>query len=119
MGKRSRDRARTNATTTAEPTGAGDVGAVGPRQPCPCGSGKRYKNCHGREGGATHVYVRRPFEGIRAECDLIAMRELVPAATAPLGFEDGVVPDDRAVRLCSLLPAAAPALVREDGTIWL
>ena len=27
--------------------------------------------------------------------------------------------DDRTVRLCSLLPGAAPALVREDGTVWL
>ena len=25
---------------------------VGPRQPCPCGSGRRYKHCHGRPGGA-------------------------------------------------------------------
>jgi preprotein translocase subunit SecA len=25
--------------------------AVGMNEPCPCGSGKKYKNCHGREGG--------------------------------------------------------------------
>ena len=25
-------------------------GTVGPRDPCPCGNGKRYKNCHGRVG---------------------------------------------------------------------
>ena len=23
-------------------------GEVGPRQPCPCGSGKKYKHCHGK-----------------------------------------------------------------------
>ena len=114
MGKRSRDRARTG-TTTEQPA----AGEVGPRQPCPCGSGKRYKACHGREGGAQSVLVRRPFEGLTAECDLIALRELVPAATAPLRLREGVVPDDRSVRLCSLLPMAAPALVREDGSIWL
>ncbi len=65
------------------------------------------------------MLVRRPFDGLRAECDLIALRELVPAATAPLPLRAGAVPDDRAVRLCSLLPGASPALVREDGTIWL
>ena len=118
MGKRSRDRART-APGTDTSTSTAHEGEVGPRQPCPCGSGKRYKACHGREGGATTVLVRRPFEGLRAECDLIALRELVPAATAELSFRDGAVPDDRTVRLCTLLPGAAPALVREDGTIWL
>ena len=116
MGKRSRDRARAATATDGSEAPAGEVG---PRQPCPCGSGRRYKNCHGSERGASTVFVRRPFEGLRAECDLIALRELVPAATAALSFQDGVVPDDRAVRLCSLLPAAAPALVRDDGTIWL
>ena len=25
---------------------------VGRNQPCPCGSGKKYKMCHGRPGGA-------------------------------------------------------------------
>ncbi|GAA1931923.1 DUF5926 family protein [Nocardioides marmoribigeumensis] len=114
MGKRSRDRARA-AATESETT----PDEVGPRQPCPCGSGRRYKNCHGSERGGAAVLVRRPFEGLRAECDLIALRELVPAATAPLALRPDAVPDDRTVRLCSLLPAAAPALVREDGTIWL
>jgi hypothetical protein len=50
-----------------------------------------------------------------AECDLIAMREIVAAATASVKLKDS----DRQVLLCTLLPMAAPALVREDGTIWL
>jgi len=49
---------------------------------------------------------------------VIAMREIVPAATALLTLADGFG-SDRAVVLCSLLPMATPALVREDGTIWL
>jgi hypothetical protein len=53
-----------------------------------------------------------------SECDLIALRELVPAATAPLRLADSVG-TDRSVLLCTLLPMAAPALVREDGTVWL
>jgi hypothetical protein len=42
----------------------------------------------------------------------------VPAATAPLKLADSVE-TDRSVLLCTLLPMAAPALVREDGTVWL
>jgi hypothetical protein len=61
------------------------------------------------------VFVPRPFQGLAGEADVVALREFVPAATAPLQLEDS----DRTVLLCSLLPAAAPALVREDGTIWL
>lgn len=107
MGKKSRNRNR-----AAEPR---EEGAVGPRQPCPCGSGRRYKNCHGSAAGAPPVYAARPFEGLASEADVIALREFVPAATAPLTLRDS----DREVLLCSLLPGAAPALVRESGAIWL
>lgn len=104
-----KNRAKTSAATTAP-------GEVGPRQPCPCGSGKRYKACHGAPGGG-QVFVKRPFEGMPSETDVVALRELVPAATAPLrltGEHAG-----RTVQLCTLLPMAAPALVRESGDIWL
>ena len=106
MAKRSRGRQDTPTTP----------GEVGPRQPCPCGSGKRYKACHGAEGGAASAYVARPFAGLTSECDVIALRELVPAATAPLTLKDG---GDRTVTLCSLLPGAAPAMVRDSGEVWL
>jgi hypothetical protein len=43
------------------------------------------------------------------------MREFVPAATAPLTLTGS----DREVLLCTLLPGAAPALVRESGAVWL
>lgn len=106
MGKRSRTKTRDQAVPAGE---------VGPRQPCPCGSGRRYKACHGAAGGAPDVYVSRPFEGMPSECDVVALRELVPAATAPLTLKGS----DRVVKLCSLLPMAAPAMVRESGEIWL
>ncbi len=112
MGKKSR---RTRTPDTAQEPGTTAAGEVGPRQPCPCGSGRRYKACHGNPGGATPAWRPRPFEGLAGECDLIALREFVPAATAPLT----VAGADRKVQLCTLLPAAAPALVREDGAIWL
>ncbi len=106
MGKRSRTKTRTRPATPGE---------VGPRQPCPCGSGRRYKACHGAPGGGPAPYVGRPFEGLSSECDLVAMRDLVPAATAPLALQDS----ERQVVLCSVLPGAAPALVRDSGAIWL
>jgi len=107
MAKKSRTKAR-DAALLAE-------GEVGPRQPCPCGSGKRYKACHGAPGGAGSTYVSRPFEGLPSEGDIVALRELVPAATAPLT----VTGTDRTVLLASLLPMAAPAMVRDSGQVWL
>lgn len=31
---------------------APSVAKVGPNQPCPCGSGQKYKRCHGKPGAA-------------------------------------------------------------------
>jgi len=87
--------------------------APAPRQPCPCGSGKRYKSCH----GAGDVAVARPFEGLPGECDWIALRELVPSATAALRLADPFT--DRDLTLATVLPLALPAIVRPDGRILL
>ncbi len=111
MSKRSRDRARPARARTQG--GGSPEGEVGPRQPCPCGSGKRYKACHG--SATTAPYVARPFEGMPSEPDVVALREFVPAATAPLALRDS----DRVVLLGTLLPGAAPAMVRAGGEIWL
>jgi hypothetical protein len=58
--------------------------------------------------------VTRPFEGLPGEPDWVALRELVPAATARLRTGDG-----RDVTLASVLPGGAPALVRANGEILL
>jgi len=108
MGKKSRQR-------RAEPAESATPGQVGPRQPCPCGSGRRYKACHGSADGAPPAFVSRPFADLPGETDLVALREFVPAATAPLKLREG----GREVLLASLLPGASPALVRADGAIWL
>src|SRR3954451_14423952 len=113
MGKKSRVKARSVDRGADAPLRT--AGEVGPREPCPCGSGRRYKACHGSPGGAPAAWSARPFAGLTGECDLIAMREFVPAATAPLHLTGS----DREVLLATLLPAAAPALVRESGAIWL
>ncbi|WP_395690456.1 DUF5926 family protein [Nocardioides sp.] len=115
MAKKSRTKARSQVDQQQAP------GEIGPRQPCPCGSGKRYKACHGAAGGAPAPFVSRPFAGLPSECDVVAMRELVPAATAPLTLSGQHVGEHagRSVQLCTLLPMAAPAMVRDSGEIWL
>jgi hypothetical protein len=92
------------------------VPVVGAREPCPCGSGKRYKACHGRASGEDRRLVTRPFEGRVDETEWVALREIVPAATSPLRLRDG---SDRSVTLSTVLPLAWPALVRSDGTVLL
>lgn len=87
-------------------------GQTNPRQACPCGSGKRYKACHGAPGGAQDVMVRRPFAGLAAECQLVALREFVPSATAPLPLAQSAA---REVTLATVLPTAAAAIVRPDN----
>lgn len=88
------------------------VPEVNPRQPCPCGSGKRYKACHGAAGGSDDTIVPRPFDGLAAECQLVALREFVPSATALLPLAE---PGEREVTLATVLPSAAAAVVRADG----
>ena len=117
MGKKSRGKA---AATQAVSAAATASGAVGPRQPCPCGSGRRYKACHGgADGGA---YVVRSFAGLPGECDWVAMREFVPAARAQFSLRDDAydgVAQERVVRAVTVLPGIAPAQVRADAEIWL
>jgi hypothetical protein len=99
------------SATRRRPAAADAEEAVNPKAPCPCGSGRRYKHCH----GSTYApAVPRPFEGLPGEPEWVALREFVPAATAPLRTAEG-----REVTLASVLPGGAPALVRADGEILL
>ena len=65
----------------------------------------------------TTSFVLRPFENLPGETDWVAMRELVPAATATVrttaehGSKDVVV--------TTVLPDSWPALHRADGTVLL
>ncbi|MEZ0064266.1 hypothetical protein ABIA32_000244 [Streptacidiphilus sp. MAP12-20] len=109
---------------TAPAVTDGPVPVVGAREACPCGSGRRYKACHGREAAhAVAELVLRPFEGLPGEGDWVALRELVPAATVPLTVNaatlataTGEVPS---VTLATVLPMAWPAMRRQDGSIML
>ncbi|TRV80466.1 topoisomerase II [Streptomyces sp. 130] len=98
----------------------GEIPVVGAREPCPCGSGRRYKACHGRAAAqAVTELVQRPFEGLAGECDWVALRELVPAATADLTLKGGLPEGVPSVTLATVLPMAWPALRRDDGSVLL
>lgn len=76
-----------------------------------------------REKVAPAPYVARPFAGLPGETDWVAMREIVPAATATLtvrgdaaaaaGVPAGAPTE---VTLATVLPMAWPGLHRGDGT---
>ncbi|UWE13474.1 SEC-C domain-containing protein [Actinacidiphila bryophytorum] len=96
------------------------VPVVGAREPCPCGSGRRYKACHGREAAhAVTELVRRPFEGLPGECDWVALRELVPAATVQLTLKEPLPEGVPSVTLGTVLPMAWPGLRRDTGAVLL
>jgi hypothetical protein len=106
---------RTAGSKARQPVVEAEIPVVGPREPCPCGSGRRYKACHGSAARATRTTsAGRPFEGLPGEADWVALREVVPAATVPLVTRDG-----REVTLSTVLPMAAAAMVRLDGRLFL
>jgi hypothetical protein len=66
------------------------------------------------------MIITRPFAGLAAETELIALREFVPSASAPLTLLPTVTDvADRSVTLASVLPGAAAALTRSDGSVLL
>jgi hypothetical protein len=60
-------------------------------------------------------FVARPFAGRVDETEWVALREVVPAATAPLKLRDS----DVAVTLSTVLPMAWPGMVTLDGRRFL
>lgn len=105
-------------TPQRHPAVSDDVPVVAGREPCPCGSGRRYKACHGRDAGqAAEQFVPRPFEGLAGECDWVAMREIVPAATARLRLTGDYA--DRDATLATVLPMAWPGMVRQDSAVFV
>ncbi|WP_406105460.1 SEC-C domain-containing protein [Streptomyces sp. NBC_01003] len=99
---------------------SGEIPVVGAREPCPCGSGRRYKACHGRAAAhAVTELVQRPFDGLAGEGDWIALRELVPAATVPLTLKESLPDGVPSVTLATVLPMAWPALRRDDGSVMI
>lgn len=67
------------------------------------------------------MFVARPFEGLADEPEWIALRELVPAASAPLRLAPDLAAKygDRPVILATVLPLAWPAMARADGHVFV
>ncbi|HEX6498592.1 MAG TPA: DUF5926 family protein [Micromonosporaceae bacterium] len=67
------------------------------------------------------IFVPRPFEGLVDEPEWIALRELVPAASAPLRLAPDLAEryGDRSVTLATVLPMAWPALTKPDGRVFV
>lgn len=69
-------------------------------------------------GASTRApHITRPFEGLATETEWVALREIVPAATADLVVRLPEEAQDRAVVLATVLPGAMPAVHRADGTV--
>lgn len=66
-------------------------------------------------------FVARPFQGLPAETDWVAMREILPAATALVTFAAGKAPEGAPteVTVATVLPMAWPGLHRADGTVFV
>jgi hypothetical protein len=66
-------------------------------------------------------FVARPFEGLPGETDWVAMREILPAATATVTFAKGQAPEGAPteVTIATVLPLAWPGLHRADGTVFV
>ena len=73
------------------------------------------KASRARRAADRESFVLRPFEGMASECDLVAMREIVPAATAPLTLTGDYA--DRTVTAVTVLPLALPCLTRSNGSV--
>lgn len=87
---------------------------------------KRRKNSRSAEAAPKRqklrdVFVPRPFDGLADEAEWIALRELVPAASAPLRLTPELTKKygDRTVTLATVLPMAWPAMTKPDGRVFV
>ncbi|MDM4721777.1 DUF5926 family protein [Micromonospora sp. WMMA1363] len=82
---------------------------------------QRAADTTGKREKVRDIFVPRPFEGLTDEPEWIALRELVPAATAPLRLAPDLVEEygDREVALATVLPMAAPAMTKPDGRVLI
>ena len=66
-------------------------------------------------------FVARPFEGLTGETDWVAIREVIPAATATVTFADGAVAADgpQTATVATVLPLSWSGLRRTDGAVMV
>lgn len=74
-----------------------------------------------RTGVEPAPFARRPFESLPGESDWVALREILPAATASARFADGRAPEGAPVDVtfATVLPLSWPGLHRADGTVFV
>jgi Family of unknown function (DUF5926) len=79
------------------------------------------RNKHAKAEKIRDIFVARPFAGLVDEVEWIALRELVPAATAALRLtpEYAAKYGERQVTLATILPMAWPALTKPDGRVFV
>lgn len=109
MGKASRRRKAASALRASPAPGAsGAPGAPG-----------ALRN-RGTGRTAQVPFERRPFQGLPGETDWVAMREILPAATASVRFAAGHAPEGAPAEatVATVLPMAWPGLHRADGTVF-
>lgn len=75
----------------------------------------------GEQPAGPAAFVARPFAGLTGETDWVALREVVPAATAAVSFATGVVDSDRpqTATVATVLPMAWSGLRRNDGVVMV
>lgn len=66
---------------------------------------------------ASNTLVTRPFAGLKAELDLVAMRQLIPSATINAKITEEFGGGD--VIIATILPMNWAALKREDGSVMV
>ena len=66
-------------------------------------------------------FVARPFEGLTGETDWVAIREVIPSATATVTFADAVVAADgpQSATVATVLPLGWSGLRRADGLVMV
>jgi hypothetical protein len=66
-------------------------------------------------------FVARPFEGLSGETEWVAIREVVPAATATVTFTDGAVAPDgpQSATVATVLPLGWSGMRRPDGLVMV
>jgi Family of unknown function (DUF5926) len=66
-------------------------------------------------------FVARPFEGLPDETEWVALREILPAATATVRFQAAAAPEGAPAEatVATVLPLAWPGLHRNDGTVFI
>ena len=89
------------------------------------GKASRRSRQSARESGQRAVtpspapFVARPFEGLPGETDWVALREILPAATATVQLREDAAPEGapRSATIATVLPLAWPGLHRADGQV--